>query len=122
MSTPPANTVHTEANANRAAIIVAANNSFIAAADTAIADAASRGLHLVRLSLFDNVNLQDIVHYYQNLGYIVAAPLPPNVGEQPAQLFGQFWEAFWENPTFYFSINGFPAITEIYISWYQPQS
>jgi hypothetical protein len=119
MSTPPANNVNKTATKARNEIQVAANASFIAAADLIIADASSRGLHLVRVTLFENVNLQDIVTYYQNLGYVVAAPLPPNVGEQPAQLFGEFWESFWENPTFYFSINGFPAIREIYISWYQ---
>jgi len=120
MSTPPASTVNANATAAQTAIMSDAEATFIAAADIAIADSASRGLFQVRLTLNDYVNLQTIVTYYQNLGYVVAAPLPPNVGEQPAQMFGEFWEAFWQNPTFFFTINGFPKITEIYINWSQP--
>lgn len=120
MSTPPANQLIAEATVNQVDIQNVANAKFIKAADIAIADAVSRGLFLVRLTLFEDVGLQYIVTYYQNLGYIVSAPLPPNVGEQPAQLFGQFWVDYWENPTFYFTQSGLPMVTEIYITWGPP--
>jgi hypothetical protein len=113
----PASTTNTNATAAQTALQDAANANFIAAADAAIADSASRGLYLVRVTLFENVNLQTIVTYYQDLGYLVSAPLPPNIGEQPSQLFGEFWEAFWNNQALFFTINGFSTITEIYISW-----
>ena len=106
------------AAAARTALQTTADDNFIAAADAAIADKASQGHYLVALDLFENVNLQNIVTYYQNLGFIVSAPYPPNVGEQPAQLFGEFWTAYWRNQTFWFTINGFPRPKTIFISWY----
>jgi hypothetical protein len=95
-----------------------ADANFIAAADIAIAEKTSLGQYLVSLEVFDNVNLQNIVTYYQNLGFIVSAPFPPNVGNQPAQLFGEVWDDYWLNQTFWFTINGFPRPKTVFISWY----
>ncbi len=118
MSTPNATTVNTTATTAQTAIMTAVDNAWIAAADIAVADAASRGLFMVRLSIdVDNLNLQAIVAYYEGLGYIVSAPLPPNVGQQPSNLFGSFWQEFWQNPTFFFTLNGIFIPKEIYLSW-----
>jgi hypothetical protein len=119
MATPPASTVNATATAASTSIMTAIDNSFIAMADQAIADSASRGLFMVRLHLLDGMTLINVVNYYQNLGYVVAAPLPPNVGQQPSNLFGAFWQQYWENPTFFFELNGLYIPKEIYISWTQ---
>lgn len=117
MSTPNASTVNATATTAQTAINSAADASWIADADAAVADAASRGMFMVRLHLTDGIDLQAIVAYYQALGYIVSAPLPPNVGMQPANLFGAFWQQFWTNPTFFFVLNGIFIPREIYLSW-----
>jgi hypothetical protein len=111
-------TSRSAAKVARATIQTVADNNFIAAADIAIAEKTSLGQYMVSLDLFENVSLQNVVTYYQNLGYVVSAPFPPNVGNQPAQLFGEVWDNYWFNQTFWYTINGFPRPKTIFISWY----
>lgn len=117
MSTPPAFQTTAASTAAQVALVDAANALFIKNADLAIADKKSQGLYLVRLSLYEHVNLQYIVTYYQNFGYVVGAPLPSTIGNQPSDLFGSFWQDYWQNTTFFFAIYGFGQPTEIFISW-----
>lgn len=95
----------TESAANSAAIAAqeaiedAANAVFIANADAAIADAISMGKFRVYINSVKHMSFKDIFDYYTNLGYQIGMPTC-TVGNQPAQLFGQFWIAFWENGGF----------------------
>lgn len=96
MSTPTEATVHAAAIAAQEARENAANALFIAEADAAIADAVSMGKFKIYLSSVKHMSFKDIQDYYQALGYEIGMPNCSWGNCQPAQLFGQFWLAYWE--------------------------
>lgn len=111
MATPNKATVNATTTADKAAIVAAANDQFIADADLAIASAAELGKFKVSLIPSVNVDIATIVEYYTNLGYAVGSPTYPPY--QPAQLFGYFWVNYWNGVRNYFSSKN----TRIIISW-----
>lgn len=97
MSSIPASTADTEAQAALTALQAADNATFILETDAAIVEMISQGKAQVSVSTFGNVLAKTIVSYYVNLGYKVVLPdYPQSLEIQPAQLFGQFWVEFWD--------------------------
>lgn len=97
----PRSTAQTEAQAANDALVLAANNRFIAAADQQITDAIARGAFFANCQTFDDIDPKTIFQYYANLGYGVEFPdYPTNLALQPAELFGAYWMNFWTNGGF----------------------
>lgn len=115
MATPiNKDTANTNAHTARDAIESASDQAFIDDAAAGILEAVAQGKFKLTLTTGPDCNTQVIHDYFISLGYTVAYPgqnmLPgcSNVGCaggcgqgchicQPAELFGPFWELFWEN-------------------------
>lgn len=100
MATPiSATTANTNSNANKAALQVSADASFLDQASQAINNAVSLGKFFVVLTSFENCNLIYLQNYFIGLGYRVSYPDPHNPNQiiGPAQLFGNALVSFFEN-------------------------
>lgn len=96
MSSIPATTAQSDSDAAKAALEAADNAIFIASVDQAIVEATDQGKYQVSATTWGHVSPKTIVDYYINLGYTVALPdYPQTLEVVPAQLFGEFWVAFW---------------------------
>lgn len=99
MPTPPnSTTANADSLAERTALESAANSQFISQAAQAIDNATAQGLYRVVLTTFKNCNILDLQTYFIGLGYEVDYPdlLNPNLSPfNPAELFGQDWDNFW---------------------------
>lgn len=119
MATPPnRSTANSDALANQALIVSAADQVFIDDATIAILDAIDLGKFEVYLTTSEPQNVQTLHDYFVSLGYMVGYPgLGMKPGSfisqfEPAQLFGQYWEMFWQH--------SFPPLknpTRMVISW-----
>lgn len=97
MSSLPASTADTDSQTALNALRAADNANFILAVDQAILDAIAQGETQISANTFGNVNAQTVTEYYVNLGYKVSFPdFRTNIGNQPAQLFGDAWVSFWQ--------------------------
>lgn len=100
------------------AIQVAANTQFYANVDAQIAQAQAQGLFEINATTSQNVDLPTVFNYYVALGYAVYFPdYPASLDNQPQQLFGQYWEAYWNN---ILSLVPLKNPARINISWQQP--
>lgn len=102
MATPPNKaTANTDAQTALDAIQAAADQAFIDDAAAAILEAIDQGKFEVSLTTGPDVNTKAIFDYFVALGYTVTYPgqnmLAGNRQPQPAELFGEAWEEFWEN-------------------------
>lgn len=99
MPTPPdSSTAKAESLAAKTALQTAANNEFIDQATQAIANATSQGLYWVVLTTFLNCNIQNLQTYFIGLGYEVEYidARNPNLSPfNPAELFGEDWNEYW---------------------------
>lgn len=96
MATPPnASTTDTTAIAAHAAAQAAANASFIDTLTPMIATAAAKGEFWVTALTYEPMNLHDLAVTLRGLGYLVAFIDNRPTDFQPAELFGEAWEAFW---------------------------
>lgn len=101
-------------NAALAALTSAANARFIAEADAVILEREAQGEKYVKLALIPHSNFTDLVEYYRSYGYLVAPPqLKDWQAGQPAQLFGPYWEAYWNKTPIYYDV----MPTHIIIAW-----
>jgi len=97
---------------------VAANTQFYANVDAQIAQAQAQGLFEINATTSQNVDLPTVFSYYVNLGYAVYFPdYPASLDNQPQQLFGQYWEAYWSNILYLTPLKN-PC--RMNISWAQP--
>lgn len=97
MATPPnRDTANTDALADLAALQAAANANFIDQAGQAIDNAVALGQIQVFLTTFENVDIETIHNYFLGLGYIVGFPDAFTLRGQPAELFGESLEEFWD--------------------------
>lgn len=88
-------------DAQLATLQAADNAIFIAAADVQITQAIALGQNYIATTTWGNVNTKDIFTHYHDLGYNCWFPDEPlSHGLVPAQMFGEFWEAFWNNTLF----------------------
>lgn len=88
-------------DAAKAALVAADNAIFITGADAQINQAIDLGQNYISATTWGNVSAKDIFMHYHDLGYTVWFPDEPlSHGLVPAQLFGEFWEAFWNNTLF----------------------
>ena len=72
------------------------NTRFISAVDLQILDAIAQGIFFVNSNTWQGVDPKEVCQYYIDLGYEVYFPeYATSMAYQPAQLFGEFWEAFW---------------------------
>lgn len=72
------------------------NTRFIAAVDYQILDAIAQGKYFVNSNTWPGVDPKEVCQTYIDLGYQVYFPdYPTSMAYQPAQLFGEFWDAFW---------------------------
>lgn len=99
MATPPlASVANVDSTTDHDALVAAANQQFIDQTVVAIANATTNGKFEVFMTTFQNCDFNLLATYFQNLGYTVIFPdFPPFDGSQPAQLFGDFWIAYWDN-------------------------
>lgn len=99
MPTPPnASAANADSLTDLTALQAAANAEFIDQAGTAIDNAISQGLYHVVLTTFQNCNILDLQTYFIGLGYEVSYPdeLNPSLSPfNPAELFGEDWDDFW---------------------------
>lgn len=96
MATQTKDQAQAASDAAKAALVAAANAQFIAEADAIILQREAQGEKFVKLALVPNSNLSDIIEYYKGYGYAVAPPKATQwQAGQPANLFGWFWEAYW---------------------------
>lgn len=96
MATPTKDASNAAAIAAQAAIFAAGNQKFIDDADARIADVIAQGHFRQSFYTNTNVDMEDIINHYQDLGYDLNLPDCPTMWDQPAQLFGQDWIDFWE--------------------------
>lgn len=81
-----------------AALQAADNAIFVANTDFQIAGAIALGLYQTAVLTWGNVDPKYAFNYYTNLGYKVILPdMSTTMTPNPAQLFGFFWEEFWNN-------------------------
>lgn len=111
--TPSKAQTNAAAAAAQTALISAANAAFIVEADKVIATAVTQGKFRVLLHPSKYVNFADICSYYQNLGYIVGTDPCPTFTFGPAQLFGYFWDQYWNNTCMCWC----PKPCRVFISW-----
>lgn len=102
MATPPNKaTANTDANTALTAIQTAADQSFIDDATLAINAAIAQGKFEVTLTTGPDCNTTIVHDTLTNLGYTVTYPgqnmLSGSRQPQPAELFGEAWEEFWQN-------------------------
>lgn len=82
------------------ALVAADNAIFIANADAQILEAIVLGKNQIQAWTFRNVDPKQVYEYYAALGYQTIFPdITPNPNQQPANLFGEFWTAFWMQTT-----------------------
>lgn len=98
------------------AILTAADNTiFIAAADQQIAQAIDLGQYQISATTWGHVRTRDIYDHYHDLGYLIYFPDEPlSHNISPSELFGTFWEAWWNNTLFLANVK---APCRIIISW-----
>lgn len=97
MAIPTKDQTNAAAVAAEEARITAGNERFIDDAEVIIARAASQGRFKASLYTNADVDLSEILDYFQGLGYSMSLPQCNSFGTQPAQLFGECWENFWNN-------------------------
>lgn len=114
MTTPTKDTSNAEAQADKEALVAAANTKFINEATTVMAEAVSMGKFSVTLNTFEYVSLSDITTYFQNLGYGVDILRFRSLYEQPVELFGYWWDDYWAHRL----ICRGPFPHRVEISWY----
>lgn len=90
-----------DAQAALDALVAADNALFIAAIDAQILEAIDLGHFYVSSTTWGNVDAKTIFEYYVALGYFVYFPdFPQCQNWSPSNLFGPFWEAFWNHTLF----------------------
>lgn len=94
MSTPTKDQAYADAVTAYTAIVDAATTQWEADATLMIQNAITLGQFNVTLETGPNVSMNDVQTYFTNLGYKVW--IPRYFRGQPAQLFGYFYEAYWE--------------------------
>jgi len=97
MSTPTRDASNAAAIADKEALVTAANTKFINDATSIIAQQVAQGKFEVTLHAFEYVSLHDISVYFQALGYGVDLWRYDSYNSQPAALFGEIWDAYWNN-------------------------
>jgi hypothetical protein len=99
MPTPPnASAAKTTSDTDKVALTAAANQAFIDNSVVAINQATANGKYEVFQMTSEHCDFNQLALYFQNLGYQVFFPdFPPFDGSQPAELFGPFYIAYWEN-------------------------
>lgn len=101
MATIPRDQANTETDTAHQALVDAANARFIAAADVQIQEAIDQGKYWIQCITFEqDLDPKYIFDYYATQeGYNVAFPdySHHDLSQQPAQLFGEFWNNFWNN-------------------------
>lgn len=102
MAIPPnASTALTDTNTDLTALQAAANTYFIDQSALVISQQIAEGKFVAYVTTFLDCDIKALVDYYTGLGYKVSFPdrfvLSGAQGNQPAELFGQSWEEFWED-------------------------
>lgn len=100
MASIPESQANSDALIAHTALVAAANQRFIDAADIQIQEAIVQGKYWVNCETFEeNIDPKALFDYYAALGYKVSFPdfTAHDLSQQPAQLFGEFWINFWNN-------------------------
>lgn len=97
MSTPSKAASNAASTTDLAALQADANARFIADANVLIDEATAQGKFFVYMTSFQYVDLEYINTYFFNLGYRVSFPDANLTHGQPAELFGEFWDQFWQH-------------------------
>jgi hypothetical protein len=83
--------------AAKTALQTAADTLFIATVDVLITNTIAQGGFQITANTNKDINVQTVFSYYSNLGYQVSFPDYATWFESnPSNLFGPFWEAFWQ--------------------------
>ncbi len=116
MSIPARSVAQSETDTTYDAIVAAANAQFIAEVEVLINQAIEQGKYNLHLTTPPNVDPMYVNTYFFNLGYTISFPDALTINGQPAQLFGELYEQWWNN-------GGIPKIqspTRVIINWQNP--
>lgn len=105
---------NTDANTAKTTIMSTADQNFINAADLQILQAVALGKFQILCISYDRIDMKAIIAYYQGLGYKIYNPEAYLNQAQPAELFGFFWDDFW-NSVYPFSFRKKPI--RLIINW-----
>jgi hypothetical protein len=112
----PSSQANTNSTNAKNTILSTNDQNFINAADLQILQATQLGKFEVLCVTYERINVKAIITYYQALGYKIYNPETYNQN-QPAELFGFFWEEFW-NSVIPFYDKRKPL--RIIIGWFSP--
>lgn len=108
-------TAKSDSDTSHAVLVAADNAIWITNTDKQIQDAIGLGLYQTTVLTWGNVDAMVVFKYYVDLGYLIYLPdMPQNLNLQPAQLFGTYWEAFWNHTLF---INAGTNPVRMVITW-----